>query len=60
MGVDAAQWCICCGGPPECAITVERNGVFAHYGACFEHVHEVADRMLVDMRVTHPERKAIT
>ena len=72
MSVTAAQWCICCGAAPECVITVERNGVLAHYGSCFAHLHPVATRMLSDLRAVGPlprkaddvidvgERKAIT
>lgn len=44
-GVAAAVWCVACGGPPEVAISIERNGVLAHYGACLEHVEAVARRV---------------
>lgn len=44
-----AMWCIHCGALPEVTLSVERNSVLAHYGACMAHVHQVADRMLADL-----------
>ena len=46
--LDAAAWCIKCGALPELAITVERRGVLAHYGSCWQHVTDVADRARYD------------
>jgi len=40
----AAAWCCVCGGPPTCAVTVEVQGTLAHYGACWQHVAQVAAR----------------
>lgn len=45
MTVAGAVWCLTCGGPPEVAFTVERNGVLGHYGACFTHLEAVAGRV---------------
>lgn len=44
MTVPAAVWCIACGATPDVAITLERRGVLAHYGSCWDHVAIVAVR----------------
>ena len=51
MSVEASAWCIIgnCPQPPEIVLTYERHGIMAHYGACREHVHHVADRVLYDL-----------
>lgn len=48
MSVAGAVWCIHCGAPPDVAISIERNGVIAHYGACFAHIEQVAARVRSD------------
>ena len=49
MSVSNAVWCIACGATPDVAITVERSGVLAHYGACWDHVATVALRARDDL-----------
>ena len=44
MAVPAAVWCVMCGAMPDVALTIERDGVMAHYGACWDHVTAVAAR----------------
>ena len=44
MAVPEAVWCVMCGAVPDVALTIERNGVLAHYGACWAHVGAVAVR----------------
>jgi hypothetical protein len=45
----AAAWCIECGCPPDVALTIERRGVLAHYGACWDHVSIVCSRARTDV-----------
>jgi hypothetical protein len=40
----ATVWCIQCGATPTVAVTVERRGVLMHYGSCWAHVAQVAER----------------
>ena len=47
--VTLAAWCIKCGALPDLVLTVERNRVLAHYGSCWQHVDEVADRARADL-----------
>lgn len=49
MSLQAAAWCIACGALPEVVVTVERNGVLAHYGACAAHIEAVAMRVRTDL-----------
>lgn len=51
MPVAAAVWCVACGAVPDVAITIERNGVLAHYGACWDHVAQVASRARGDVQL---------
>ena len=44
MAVPEAVWCVMCGAVPDVALTIERGGVLAHYGACWDHVSAVAAR----------------
>lgn len=44
MSVAASAWCVICGAPPDATITTETNGVLAHYGACWNHLHAAAHR----------------
>lgn len=44
MAVPEAVWCVVCGAVPDVALTIERNEVLAHYGACWAHVGEVTAR----------------
>lgn len=62
MSLQAAAWCVTCGATPEVVVTVERNGVLAHYGACVAHIELVATRVRTDLaaidRVSRPETAA--
>lgn len=58
MTISAAVWCLACGAPPDCAITIERNGVMAHYGACWDHVVTVAHRARDEVRGHTPTAHA--
>ena len=49
MGIASAAWCLSCGKSPVVAISYERKGIMAHYGACAVHVLEVAERALHDL-----------
>ena len=49
MGIASAAWCIACGQAPLVAISYERDGVMAHYGACRVHVLVVAERAMHDL-----------
>ena len=48
MAVAGAVWCVVCGAMPDVALTIERRGVLAHYGACWAHVLPVAIRARAD------------
>lgn len=52
-----AVWCVACGGQPDVAITIERRGVLAHYGACFTHIEAVAERVRYDHQPEHEQRQ---
>ena len=43
---DRAVWCVICGDAPTFAISSERGDVIAHWGACHEHLLQVAARIL--------------
>ena len=49
MGIASAAWCLSCGELPLVAISYERKGIMAHYGACRAHVLVVAERALHDL-----------
>lgn len=58
MPVPEAVWCLVCGAVPDVAVTIERNGVLAHYGACWEHVGEVTARARRETAAPTPWRLA--
>ena len=61
MGLASAAWCIGCGALPEVVITLERRGVMMHYGACFDHVLQVAERARRDVeRIDAPPATKIS
>ena len=44
MAVPEAVWCVVCGAVPDVAVTVDLGTTLAHYGACWDHVGNVAAR----------------
>jgi len=49
MSVDASAWCVACGRKPQLVVSFERRGVMASYGACIDHIHQVADEAVNDL-----------
>ena len=58
MGIASAAWCVACGELPVVAISYERKGIMAHYGACALHIHDVADRVLHDLDRIDTEQRS--
>lgn len=48
--------CIACGHPSEVSISMERNGVIAHYGSCYAQIERVARRVRGDAGQTLAHR----
>lgn len=58
MSLAAAAWCVACGAPPDVALTIERRGTLAHYGACWDHAAGIIARARADAARLDAEDRA--